>query len=288
MVGKKILQEIESLLGEEIVGKEPYGSIISTVSGKRYFFKRGYPSRTYVCEANGLKEIARTDTVATPKVIKTGEDYILTEYVVPGNRGTEFYPLLAQRLADMHRTVSDSFGFYEDNFIGANPQLNIPSGTECEDWATFYFNKRLLFQFRLAEKNRYISLELASDFIKFEKNIPELIKGSEEQPSLLHGDLWSGNYLCNADGVPVLIDPAVYYGHREAELAMTMLFGGFPMEFYDEYDKAYPLKSGWKIRIRIYKLYHLLNHLNLFGRSYLPESESIIRYYANMRRLKTT
>lgn len=147
------------------------------------------------------------------------------------------------------------------------------------DWATFYFHKRLLFQYQLAEKRGYSTSRLTKGFARLESMIENILAGSEEPPSLLHGDLWSGNYMCDEEGNAVLIDPAVYYGHREAELAMTRLFGGFPPAFYEGYNQTYPLPEDWEYRENIYKLYHILNHLNLFGKSYLSEAEFLLEFY---------
>lgn len=169
--------------------------------------------------------------------------------------------------------------FYEDNYIGGNEQLNRPNALEKSDWAEFYFNKRLLPQYRLAEQNGYDASSLKEGFVLLEKKINNILSGSENTPCLLHGDLWSGNYLCGINGEVVIIDPAVYYGNREAEIAMTRLFGGFPAAFYNSYQRTYPLPEGWEYRENIYKLYHVLNHLNLFGRSYLSEAERLIEFY---------
>jgi fructosamine-3-kinase len=180
----------------------------------------------------------------------------------------------------MHRYTSECFGFYEDNFIGATPQLNIPDNFESSDWTLFYLNKRLLFQFHLAERNGYTDENFRRLFSNLEKRLPEILKGSEEPPALLHGDLWSGNFMVNKAGNATLIDPAVYYGHREAELAMTKLFGGFSSSFYSAYNKTYPLKSGWEFREEVYTLYHVLNHLNLFGAGYKNQAFMLMKQYS--------
>ena len=127
------------------------------------------------------------------------------------------------------------------------------------------------FQFKLAEQNGYKDKEIVYLFRRVEKQIDRLIPEDSERPSLLHGDLWNGNFLCVENNVPAVIDPAVYYGHREADLAMTMLFGGFGEAFYASYHAEFPLEEEWKRRCEIYKLYHLLNHLNLFGEGYYPQ-----------------
>ena len=179
----------------------------------------------------------------------------------------------------MHRNSSESFGFYEDNFIGSNIQINIPEAGEAESWPDFYLNKRILFQYKLAEKNGYSTDELKNVIHRIESKIHDILKGSEEPPALLHGDLWSGNYIVDESGTACLIDPAVYYGHREADLAMTRLFGGFSQEFYESYMDTFPLPDNHKERENIYKLYHALNHLNLFGNGYYNTSLALAKTY---------
>jgi len=274
-----IKELIENILHESINGQVEGTGKISTVSGKIFFLKSGYNSRTYCCEANGLKEISLTKQIRTPKVFAVGENFILTEYIENRRGDNSFYIKFGQQLARMHKYFNHSFGFYEDNFIGANTQYNIPDENEGINWIDFYFNKRLLFQYKLAEKNNYVSKTLANGFSRLEAVVQNILKGSEEPPCLLHGDLWSGNYLCTDNNEVVLIDPAVYYGHREADLAMTKVFGSFPHSFYKAYMEEYPLPENWQYRENIYKLYHVLNHLNLFGRSYLSEAEYLVQYY---------
>ncbi len=131
----------------------------------------------------------------------------------------------------------------------------------------------------MAEKNGHATNELKSGMKFLESKLEKILEGSKEQPTLLHGDLWGGNYISDQRGNPCLVDPAVYYGHREADLAMTKLFGGFDVKFYSAYQEAFPLKEGWEYRENIYKLYHILNHLNLFGTSYLGQAISLINTY---------
>lgn len=242
-----------------------------------FHLKQGIASRTYQCEANGLKELAKANCIKIAEVISEGDNFIKTKYIKPYRPHSDFFERFGRSFAQMHRYTNETFGFYEDNFIGVTPQLNIPSEEEKNNWTKFYFNKRLLFQFRLAEKNGYVSSKMAAAFGKLENKIETILKGSEEPPTLLHGDLWSGNFLCDKNNDPVLIDPAVYYGHREADLAMTKLFGGFSPLFYEAYQKELPLPPGWEYRESIYLLYHVLNHLNIFGRSYLFEAERLLQ-----------
>lgn len=276
---EELKQHIESLLGEKIMYFPGFSGKVETESGKIYFLKQGGFSTTYRCEANGLKELAKPDAFEVARPIAYGDSYILTEFIQPGKSPRTFFEDFGKQLARLHRYKGEKNGFYENNFIGANVQLNLPYKEEDENWILFYFNKRLLFQYKLAERKRLVSNELRNGFSKLGNRLDTILQGSEETPSLLHGDLWSGNFICNEQGNPVLIDPAVYYGHREADLAMTKLFGGFPSMFYESYQKEYPLAEGWEYRENLYKLYHVLNHLNLFGRSYLYEAEQIVAFY---------
>jgi len=276
-MNKELKNTIEDILEEKIEYKG--NNIIKSDSGKEYFLKGGEKSNKYRCEANGLDELAISKTIKVAKIISTGDNYILTEYIRHGAASGNFFIKFGKQLAKLHQYQNESFGFYEDNYIGENPQINIPDDDEKTDWTNFYFNKRLLFQYRMAERNGYATAKLKKGFINLESKIGSILKDSLETPCLLHGDLWAGNFICDLNYDPVLIDPAVYYGHREADLAMTKLFGGFPQSFYDSYNQEYPLKEGWQYRESLYKLYHILNHLNIFGRGYLSEAENLLSEY---------
>lgn len=276
-------EKIEQHIGENIVSDISLGGgcigdsrVVKTETGIKYFLKSyGSNTRSIIKnEANGLNELAKTKAIHIPKVIYSDEQFLLLEYIEQSSRVSNFSELFGQRFAMMHKYTSEEFGFYENNFIGSTPQINIP---KSKKWSTFYWEYRLLYQFKLAERNNYSSPELSDLFSILENRIESIIEGSEEEPTILHGDLWGGNYIVDKKGEPCLIDPAVYYGHREADLAMTMLFGGFDSKFYSAYDEAYPLKPGWKNRIEIYKLYHVMNHLNLFGASYYSQAISILK-----------
>ncbi|MCK5087613.1 MAG: fructosamine kinase family protein, partial [Melioribacteraceae bacterium] len=270
--------------GEKIISDRSVGGgciadarIIQTESGKKYFLKSyGSNSSILLNEANGLKELAKADAVRIPKVIFCEETFLLLEHIEGGNKKSNFSEEFGRQFAQMHKYTGEQFGFYENNFIGSNPQINLPAK---KDWTEFFWENRLLYQFKLAERNGYVNTEFRSAFEKFEKAVPKLISGSEEEPALLHGDLWSGNYMVDENGAAVLIDPAVYYGHREADLAMTKLFGGFDSAFYSAYNEEFPLPDGSETRVDLYKLYHVMNHLNLFGTGYYSQTISIIKNY---------
>ena len=250
-------------------------------SGENYFLKLNYniSNDMFIKEAHGLSELRRSAAIRIPKVYLFNTSFLLTEFIAPGNKSKSFDHDFGVRFAEMHKFHGSSFGFYEDNYIGSNIQKNIPDGDENFNWAKFYFNKRILFQYKLAEKNGYATQELKSGIAALEKRIENILYGSEEPPALLHGDLWGGNYIVDENGNACLIDPAVYYGHREADLAMTKLFGGFNSKFYDSYNDVYPLAKGYSYRENIYKLYHVLNHLNLFGSGYYSQAVALINFY---------
>lgn len=279
-----MLNDIEILLGEKIISSSALGggciansSVIKSELGNKYFLK-SYNSDNSILfnEANGLKELTKANAIRIPKVILVTEQYLVLEFISSGQRKQNFSELFGQQFAQMHRMTSDQFGFYENNFIGSNQQINLPLQN---NWIDFFWENRLLFQFKLAEKNGYVNSDFRTNFDRLGKRLTKILAGTEEQPALLHGDLWGGNYKVDENGNPVLIDPAVYYGHREADIAMTKLFGGFDSKFYEAYIEEYPLPEDWKYRIDLYMLYHVLNHLNIFGSSYLNQAVSLIGKY---------
>ncbi len=279
-------RRLEEILGKSIINTSGLGGgcianaqKVETADGGCYLLKSGGLYGMFPKEANGLKEIAKSRTIAVPDVIAADDDFLLLSYIQSGPISPDFFRDFAFSYAQMHRYTNGQYGFYENNYIGETKQLNIPSDKEANDWTRFFFNKRLLYQFKLAESNDYVKQEMRQAFSKIEDNIDLIIGTSKEAPSLLHGDLWGGNYIAAQGGKVVLIDPAVYYGHREADLAMTKVFGGFPPAFYQYYNEAFPLLDGWEYRENIYRLYHILNHLNLFGSSYYSEALQLMRFY---------
>ncbi len=237
-------------------------------------------------EANGLRELAKTSTIRIPEVLYANDEMLVMEYIETGHRSKDFFKEFGRQFAEMHLVQQEGIGFYEDNFIGANPQINTPlskvTTPSLSAWCEFYFQKRILYQLHLSERKGYVTKELSKAVSQIENLLFKILEGSEEPASVLHGDLWSGNFIIDENGSPCLIDPAVYYGHREADLAMTRLFGGFNDEFYSSYQKRYPLKEGWQDREAIYKLYHVFNHLNLFGHSYYGQTLQILQHYNNI------
>jgi len=179
--------------------------------------------------------------------------------------------LLGRQLAALHRVTHTRFGWHRDNTIGSTPQIN----TQKNDWVTFYREQRLRYQLELAAENGYGgSLQRRGEQLL--ERLPAFFISYRPRPSLLHGDLWGGNHAALTDGTPVIFDPAVYYGDREADLAMTELFGGFGSGFYSAYRAAWPLDPGYRVRKDLYNLYHVLNHLNLFGGGYRGQAEQMV------------
>lgn len=272
------MNEVETLINEKVLNlKSLSGGCIGKsykieTSNNIYFVKKYSRRGVSSAEALGLIEIEKSETIKVPRVIKYSENLIVLDFIEEGYKSKDFYTLLGKELASLHKKSQGEYGFSCNNFIGETPQLNDLN----RNWISFYTENRLAFQINLAKENGY---NLVTKFQKLKKLIPEILQDSIEEPSLIHGDLWGGNIMADTDGNPVIFDPAVYYGHREAELAMTRLFGGFTKEFYDSYNGTYPLKERWQERENLYKLYHILNHLNLFGSSYYHQAVSIIDYY---------
>ena len=252
-------------------------------SGRVFFLKQVLDgsSGTFESEVRGLEELRKAGAVLVPEVVAHGLDYMLLEWIEERKESADScMEELGFQFAKLHHFSGEIFGFPEDNYLGDSLQSNSPSKNGSINWPTFYVENRLQFQAGLAKKNGYATPELRSLLELLYNKIPELLSGTEDKPSLLHGDLWSGNYLIDKNGRPWLIDPAVYYGHREADLAMTSLFGGFSKTFYSAYESAFPLVPGYPEREPLYHLYHLLNHLNLFGTGYYGQVLSILRRYA--------
>lgn len=245
--------------------------------GRTYFLKLNAPDRLpmFEAEAAGLEEIARSSTVRVPQPVchgaSVGTSWLVLEYLELSRASDPGMARLGRTLAAMHCVVATRFGWHRDNTIGATPQINTPGA----DWIAFWREHRLGFQLQLAGKNGYRGPLLARGERLLER-IPVYFSGYQPQPSLLHGDLWSGNAAFMRGGVPVVFDPAVYYGDREADIAMTELFGGFSVTFYRAYDEALPRDAGYATRKHLYNLYHVLNHLNLFGGGYRAQAERVI------------
>lgn len=248
------------------------GRVLHTTLGPRLFLKhnRSAPRDMFAREAEGLRALAAAPGPRVPEPLRAGEDFLLLEYLAPAPLAREAWQVFGERLAQLHASLSDRFGFEHDNYLGATPQ---PNRWEADGF-TFFAEQRLLYQGRLARERGLLDAAAVTRLERLASRLRDLLPA--QPASLLHGDLWSGNAIPGPDGQLCLIDPAVHYGWAEAELAMTALFGHFPEAFYAGYQAARPLAPGYRDRFPIYNLYHLLNHLNLFGRSYLGSVQAIL------------
>ena len=235
-----------------------------------------YNSSRYVdqleCEADGLELLAESVkgvcSLQVPQVLDVNQNKIITQYLESITPTDELMAVLGAQLAILHKTVtSTQFGYHRDNYIGLNSQ---PNQFE-NDWGEFFYVNRIFYQISLISSSD-LRDKWTKTAEKYRDKIVSCLNSHRPSAALLHGDLWKGNVLFTPTG-PALIDPAVYFGDREAELAMCELFGGFSQQFYNAYHEQFPLSSNWELRKPLYKLYHLLNHYNIFGASYLSECE---------------
>jgi protein-ribulosamine 3-kinase len=283
MLPQSLRSAVEKILSDRILSNKLVsgGSInhafkLETTS-RNYFLKfnveKKYP-RMFEAEAMGLSLLRNTKTLIIPDVVATGEasgnSFLILEWIEPGKRKRSFWKDFGNQLAQLHKNTTTNFGLDHDNYIGSLAQSN----RQHSSWIDFFIEERIGQQIELASDSGNINSAMVNQFEKLFLKLPGIFP--EEKPSLLHGDLWSGNFMVTADGSPALIDPAVYYGHREMDLAMAKLFGGFDPEFYDSYRVSFPLSAGFESRVDIYNLYPLLVHVNLFGGGYVQQVKSIL------------
>ena len=244
---------------------------------REYFVKFNRADRLdmFEAEADGLRELSNAQAVLVPEAIATGiegnQAFIIMDYIPFGGSDRGAMAHFGTQLAQLHQHSSDQYGWHRDNTIGATPQ---PNHWES-DWLSFWREHRLGYQLQLAQGNGYSRKALAKGEQLLDC-LEEFFPDSLPPASLLHGDLWGGNYAVNVSGEPVIFDPAVYYGDREADIAMTELFGGFSHDFYAAYNEAWPLDEEYKMRKTFYNLYHVLNHFNLFGGGYGAQAEGMM------------
>jgi fructosamine-3-kinase len=305
MIPRPVFEKIDKLLsmhcgGEiKIIHSAPVGGgcinnsmKIETTAGK--FFLKCLPANTsaqqwqagndahrylemFESEQQGLALLRAAGAIGIPEVIAVGKEerysFIVMEFLEAGSRQKNFWQDFGTALSRLHQHTSDSFGLDYDNYIGSLPQSN----AQKKSWTEFFIIERLEKQLALAINSDAISKSIIQQFNNLYTRLPEIIP--EEPAALLHGDLWNGNFMTGADGKAWLIDPAVYYGHREMDLSMTKLFGGFSSEFYESYNEIFPLQKGFSERVDIHNLYPLLVHVNLFGGGYLQEVKNILRRF---------
>ena len=229
----------------------------------------------FEAEAEGLKALSEASALKVPDVLDCGTagkwSYLAMDWLELGPKSSRAEQSLGRGLALQHRVLGEHFGWHRHNTVGVTHQPNDPT----EDWLAFLRDRRIGFQVKLAASNNLPAEDLKKISILL-GSLEPYFYDYQPAPSLLHGDLWAGNWGTTIDGEPVLYDPAVYFGDREADLAMTRLFGGFGWDFYNAYEEAWPLVSGWESRVDLYNLYHLLNHFNIFGDAYLPQLRTVI------------
>lgn len=280
-----IAEHIGTATGERFTGGDHRsigGGCINTAAviegnGRRYFVKLNDAPRLsmFEAEAEGLREIATSDSVRVPQPVCSGvsgqQAYLVLEYIAFATGGDQGPERLGRQLALMHRAQQKTFGWRRDNTIGSTPQINTPA----TDWVAFWQHQRLEYQLRLAAEQGHRG-DVQRKGERLLSDLTLLFSNYKPAPSLLHGDLWSGNVAYDTRAQPVIYDPAVYYGDREADIAMTELFGGFAPRFYQAYRDAWPLDPGYSVRKHLYNLYHVLNHLNLFGGGYRAQAEGLM------------
>lgn len=229
----------------------------------------------FQAEAAGLEAIAAAGCLRTPQVIASGvigdSSWLALEYIALRSPGSTTSSQLGEGLAAMHEVSAPSFGWQQDNHIGATQQINSWS----DNWVDFFGRQRLDYQLRLAA-SRGAPAALGQKGTRLLEQLPRFFDAYQPRPSLLHGDLWSGNWAADETGSAIIFDPAVYFGDREADIAMTELFGGFDRRFYQAYRSTWPLDGGYRTRKNLYNLYHVINHFNLFGGGYGRQAQDMI------------
>lgn len=278
---QEIIDHLSLLYGERLSLKQVLpvggGSINQThrlqAGGYDFFVKLNDARKIsmFETEAEGLREVRDGGKIKVPEPIGWGvaqnNAYLVLEWLDLG--GKRNWAALASGLAGLHRLEAKEFGWLRSNWIGDTPQPN----PWTKNWADFFWQHRLLYQLKLAEKRGF---QLTISLALLKTKIYDLLANHQTFPSLVHGDLWGGNFGFDNDGTPIIFDPALYYGDREVDIAMTELFGGFASEFYEHYQKQFPLDRGYNDRKLVYNLYHILNHFNLFGGSYQYQAQQMI------------
>ena len=286
MVSQEFIDYLSNLLGlkisniQSVSGGDISSAYVLSAGSEKLFLKiNSKPDALdmFLSEETGLKTIAKTNTIAVPKVLACDsikdQSFILMEHIESKSPNSKDLELFGSQLAKLHQITSDKFGFDSDNFIGSLHQSN----KTHKNWNDFYIEERLIPQLILAKSNGLLNNPEIPENQKLKEVCSSYFK--DVKPSLLHGDLWSGNYLISKNGIPYLIDPSTYYGHNEIDIAMSKLFGGFGDSFYQSYHNVIPQDELTRSRIELYQLYYLLVHLNLFGRSYYSSVKSILNTY---------
>lgn len=286
MVPTVIIERLRQVLQTGILQTKPITGgdinqayLVSTPNGNFFLKTNRYPFalQMFEAEAKGLNALSAAKALRVPTVLLAGMEggtgFLLMTYHPASIRPGGFWEEFGASLAKLHCKTAPNFGFDHDNYIGTLPQHNCPH----DNWVSFYIEERLLPQVELALLSKRLQSADYESFNQLFKRLPDICPA--EPPALIHGDLWSGNFLCDPAGMPVVFDPAVSYSHREMDLAMTRLFGGFDREFYRAYEAAWPLAPGFEQRLPVYQLYYLMAHVNLFGGSYVNQVRSSLRQF---------
>jgi fructosamine-3-kinase len=283
MVPKPVIAWIEENEFGSISSVHPLGGgcindgvRLETTSGGSFFLKTNSraPEDMFAREAEGLQAMNLHDAPRVPRPYFYDEDFLLMEDLAPAPRRADYWEEFGRQLAALHKYTHNQFGFQHDNYIGSTPQPN----PWTDDGYVFFTEQRLKFQSQLALKRGLLGRRELEQVERLAARLPDLIPS--QPASLIHGDLWTGNAMTDSNGGPAIIDPAAHYGWAEAELAMTTLFGSFPEVFYRAYQEISPLEEGLRDRFPLYNLYHLLNHLNLFGSGYLGQVKGILSRFS--------
>lgn len=290
-----MMDEIENLLSEirsqriQVTSAAACGGgcinqtqVLSLSNGEKVFLKFNPhpPQQFFTKEAKGL-ELLRTvqNGPKAPAVValqrSANPRFLILEYIEERSPRNDFYATFGGALAALHRTSQSHYGLDHDNFIGETVQIN----AQEQNPIVFFRERRIRFQQELARNSGLLPRKLDEKLDRLCEKLEDFLDVTGEKPALLHGDLWSGNYFAGPNQTPYVFDPAVYFGLREADLAMTELFGKLPRRFYQAYAEAFPLNPGYEERKKLYNLYHLLNHVNLFGGSYLSSVESAVSHF---------
>lgn len=288
MIPEAIREALEAALGAKVRDmRAVYGGDINQTArvllhdGELVFVKWNHAADAdfFQAEAHGLRTLAGADAIRVPEVLAIGDDppFLAMEWIEEARGGFDrgaFAERFGRELAALHRHTAEMHGLERDNYIGSLPQPN----AQTASWVEFYREQRIGAQMQIARQRGRLPRAREDALMRLQEWLDVFLDDAAIAPSLLHGDLWSGNYMVAEGGEPVIIDPAVYYGHREIDLAMTELFGGFSPRFYAAYNEAYPL-DGYEDRRLLYQLYPLLVHMNLFGGGYGGRVDSIARHY---------
>ncbi|MEM6800443.1 MAG: fructosamine kinase family protein [Bacteroidota bacterium] len=282
-IPQELQQQLEQIHGFQIQSSRAIGGgcihnaqELVTAKGS-YFLKYNHPGAlaNFEAEKKGMELLTAVGNIPTPRMLASGQTentaFLLMEFIQSAPRVADYWENFAQNLALLHLNSQDQFGLDHDNFIGALPQSN----RQHDSWIDFFIEERIEPMLSMAIRKQELKVSIRTDFEVLYKILPEIIP--TESPSLLHGDLWGGNIITNSEGKACIIDPAVYYGHREMELAFMSLFDSQPLAFYEAYHEVYPLENGFGDRFDIYNLYPLLVHVNLFGGSYAASVKRILK-----------